>query len=340
MRILILGGTSFVGHALTLAATSRGHEVTTFTRSSLPPGAREGVVETLFGDRTKPNAYDFAQGREWDVVIDTWFGAPRIVQESTKHLRGHAPHYAYVSTCSVYDGNPFDGNSLPFGVNEDVAPVPADPSAESTNYPADKRGAELAILESYGEAASLIARPGLILGPREWPSRLSWWLGRIAEGGEVLAPGPADIPLQYIDARDLAEWMVESVEKNLTGIFNTLSPVGHSTFSALLEECKKVTGSNANFTWLPVDFVVANEIQPWNEMPIWITPDMYGFYNFDTSKAQAAGLKCRSMEETVSDTWQSVLTEPQSELPGGRVPPGIDREKELKVLAAWAEGFY
>ena len=330
MRILILGGTSFVGHAITLAATSCGHEVTTFTRSSVPVGVVAGHVESIFGDRTEPGAYNFAKSRQWDVVIDTWFGAPWVVQESAKQLRDHAPYYAYVSTCSVYDGDP-----LPLGVNEEFSAVSADPSADSTNYPADKRGAELAILESYSADATLIARPGLILGPREWPSRLSWWLGRIAQGGEVLAPGPADLPLQYIDARDLAEWIIRSAEQKLTGTFNTLSPVGHCTFSELLEECKKVTGSSAEFTWLSVDFVTENEIQPWNEMPIWITPKMYGFYNFDTSKAQSAGLVCRSMKETVADTWKSVLTEPQAELPAGRVPPGINREKELKVLAAW-----
>ena len=330
MRILILGGTSFVGRAITLEATSRGHQVTTFTRSTLPPGATEGLVETLFGNRTEPNAYAFAEGKQWDVVIDTWFNAPRVVQESATKLREHATYYAYISTCSVYDSDP-----LPLGVNEDFQTVLADPSAESTNYPADKRGAELAVLAAFGADATLIARPGLILGPHEWPARLAWWLRRIAEGGEVLAPGPHDLPLQYIDARDLAAWMVTSVEKNLTGIFNTLSPVGHSTMSAMLQACNAITNSEAQFTWVPSDFMIEHEVQPWTEVPIWISPEMYGFYNFDTSKAAAAGLICRPMTETVVDTWQSLLTEPQSELPPGRIPPGIDRDKERALLANW-----
>jgi len=335
MRILILGGTSFVGHALTIAASSRGHEVTTFTRSSTPPGAAEGIVETIFGDRTKEGAYDFAADRQWDVVIDTWFGAPKVVHESATQLKAHAPYYAYVSTCSVYDGDP-----LPYGVNENSPTVVANPLAESTNYPADKRGAELAILESYGADASLIARPGLILGPREWPARLSWWLKHITDGGEILAPGPQELAIQYIDARDLANWIIESVEKHLTGTFNTLSPIAHCTMSQLLEECKAVTNSEANFTWIPADFLQEQGVEPWNEIPIWMTPDRYYFYQFDTSKAQAAGLKSRPYTETIADTWNSLLTEPQAELPGGRVPPGIDRDKEIKVLAAWAEGFY
>ena len=330
MRILILGGTSFVGRAIVEAAITLGHQVTTFTRSTLPPGATTGLVETVFGDRTKPGAYDFAEGRQWDVVFDTWFGAPRIVQESVETLRHRAPFYAYVSTCSVYDADP-----LPLGVNEEFPPVAADPSAESTNYPADKRGAELAILAGFGAEASLIARPGLIIGPHEWPARLAWWLRRIAEGGEVLAPGPEDLSLQYIDARDLAAWMIASVARNLTGTFNTLSPVGHSTMSALLGASRTITNADAQFIWVPSDFALERGIQPWTEMPIWISPDMYGFYNFDTSKAVAAGLICRPMIETVADTWNSILTEPQPDLPPGRVPPGISKEKELNVLAAW-----
>lgn len=330
MRILILGGTSFVGRAIVEAAITRGHEVTTFTRSTLPPRAMTGLVETVFGDRTKPRAYDFADERRWDVVFDTWFGAPQIVQESVEKLKHHSPYYAYVSTCSVYEAD-----LLPFGVNEDFPPVAADPSSESTNYPADKRGAELAILEGFGADASLIARPGLIIGPHEWPARLAWWLRRIAEGGEVLAPGPHDLPLQYIDARDLAAWMVTAVERRLTGTFNTLSPVGHSTMSAMVQACKAITNSEAQFTWVPSDFVLEYEVQPWTEVPIWISPKMYGFYNFATSKAVASGLICRPMTETVADTWNSILTEPQPDLPPGRVPPGISKEKELKILAAW-----
>ena len=328
MRILILGGTAFVGRAFVEAAIDRGHEVTTFTRSSLPPGATTGQVEALFGDRTHHGAYDFAKGRQWDVIFDTWFGAPRIVQQSAEKLRKHASYYSYVSTCSVYEADP-----LPLGIDENFQTVDADPAAESTNYPADKRGGELAVLAGFGPSASFIARPGLIIGPHEWPARLAWWLRRISEGGEVLAPGPENLPLQYIDARDLAKWMVTSAEKQIVGIYNALSPRAHSTISELLELCKTTTNSAANFTWVTAEFMLEQGIEPWTEMPIWISPEMYGFYGFDTSKAQAAGLICRPISETVADTWRSILTEPQSELPPGRIPPGINREKELNILA-------
>ena len=331
MRILILGGSSFVGRAITEVARSRGHEVTTFTRSSLPPGAAEGRIETIFGDRTHPDEYNFAAGRTWDVVFDTWFGAPRIVQESVEALRSHASYYSYISTCSVYEGDP-----LPLGIDENFQTVEADPSAESINYPTDKRGAELAVLAGFGADASFIARPGLIIGPHEWPARLAWWLRRISQGGDVLAPGPQEMPLQYIDARDLAAFVVTAAEKKLVGIFNTLTPRGHSTMSEMLDICKKVTSSDAKFTWVPADFILEHEIQPWTELPIWISPDMYGFFSFNSNTALAAGLNCRPMSETAIDTWNSVLTEVQPELPAGRIAPGISKEKELEVLAAWA----
>jgi len=330
MKILVLGGTSFVGRAIVIEALTRGHEITTLTRSTLPPGAAEGTVETLFGDRTLPGAYDFANGRTWDVVIDTWFGAPKIVHQSATALEANTSLYAYVSTCSVYEADP-----LPFGIHEDFKTVNADPLADSMNYPADKRGAELAIVGVMGADRTFISRPGLIIGPHEWPERLTWWLNRIKEGREVLAPGPKELPLQYIDARDLAKWVVAGVENQLTGIFNTLSPAAHCTWEEFLEACKAVTQSAAQFTWVSSDFAIANEVGPWREMPIWITPEMYGFYNFDTSKAQSAGLTARPIIETVRDTWFTLNNEPPAPSPGGRVPPGIDREKESRVLEAW-----
>ena len=330
MKILVLGGTSFVGRAIVIEALSRGHEVTTFTRTTLPPRAADGAVETIFGDRLSPDAYDFAKSRTWDVVIDTWFGAPKIVHQSATALQANTSLYAYVSTCSVYEADP-----LPFGIDEDFHTVEADPNAESTTYPADKRGAELALFEVMGADRTFISRPGLIIGPHEWPERLTWWLSRIKAGGEVLAPGPKELPLQYIDARDLAAWVISGAENRLTGIFNTLAPAAHCTWEEMLEACKAVTKSDAQFTWVPSEFAIENEVGPWREMPIWITPEMYGFYNFDTSKAQKAGLTARPMIETVRDTWFTFNNEPPTPSPAGRVPPGIDREKEMRILESW-----
>lgn len=331
MQILILGGGAFVGRAITEAATSRGHEVTTFTRSTLPPGAPDGRVKAISGDRTEPGAFDFALDRQWDAVFDTWWGAPRVVQQSVEVLRRHASYYSYVSSCSVYQGEP-----LPSGLNEDSPTVDADPSADLTNYSADKRGAELAVLEGFGSDASFLARPGLILGPYERPGRLPWWLDRIAKGGEVLAPGPRDLALQYLDARDLAAWMVASAERATVGVFNAISRSGHTNMSELLEACRVTTNSDAVFTWIPPEFVIEQGIEPWTELPIWVDPDSHGIHSFDTSRAARAGLICRPIAETVADTWAWMQSGGQAQVPIGRSAPGLDTERERAALAAWA----
>jgi len=331
MRILILGGGAFVGHALTEAATSRGHEVTTFTRTTLPPGAAEGRVEAIFGDRTKVDAFDFAIGRQWDAVFDTWWGAPRVVKQSVNALKAHASYYGLVSTCSVYKGDP-----LALGIDESYEVVDADPSADLTNYPADKRGAELAVIEGFDSDATLIARPGLILGPHEIPGRLPWWLQRIARGGAVLAPGPRDLPLQYIDARDLADWMIASAEKGVSGIFNSISRSGHTNMSEILELCRAETKSDAEFIWVSPEFITAQGIAPWAEMPIWVDSTLRGIHSFDTSKAADAGLTCRPIAETISDTWAWLQTGGQPQMRFGLTAPGVSFEKERTVLSAWA----
>ena len=331
MRILMLGGGAFVGRAITEAATSAGHDVTTFTRSTLPPGAAAGRVEAVFGDRTEPGAFDFALDRRWDAVFDTWSGSPRVVQQSVEVLRQHASYYSYVSSCSVYRGDP-----LPLGLDEDCQTVEADPSADLSNYSADKRGAELAVVEGFGSEASFLARPGLILGPYEKPGRLPWWLNRIAQGGEVLAPGPCDLALQYIDARDLAAWLVGCAEQSTVGVFNSISPSGYTNMLEVLEACRLTTNSDAKFTWVPPEFILQQGIQPWSEMPIWVDPESQGIHSFDTSRAARAGLTCRPIIETVADTWAWLQHGGQTQIPVGISAPGISAEKEQATLAAWA----
>ena len=332
MRILLLGGGAFVGRAIAEAAISRGHVVTTVTRSALPQSRELDQAESIFSDRTEPGAFNFAVGRQWDVVFDTWATAPRVVEESVKALRPHASYYSYVSSCSVYAEDP-----PPFGINEDSPTVEADPSSGQTNYAADKRGGELAILAGFGAEASLLARAGIILGPYEIPGRLPWWLKRVALGGEVLAPGPAELGLQYIDARDLATWMVECAEQRTSGIFNSISPINHGTTSDLLEACRQTTNSEANFTWLPPEFLLENGVQPWTEMPIWVSPELYGMFNINTNRAATAGLACRPLIDTVVDTWQVMQSEKQPKLNERMSAPGISAEKEKATLNAWAD---
>ncbi|MFJ4644013.1 NAD-dependent epimerase/dehydratase family protein [Streptomyces bobili] len=333
MRLLVLGGTEFAGRAVVEAALGRGWAVTVLNRGrhAPVPGAR-----TLVGDRTAPGGLDALQDGEWDAVVDTWSAAPRAVHEAARLLRGRARRYVYVSSCSVYTWAP------PAGYAEDAPLVEgAEPDAEQTDYARDKRGGELAAVHAFGEADSLLVRAGLILGPYENVGRLPWWLSRTARGGPVLAPGPRELPLQYVDVRDLAEWILGAVEQGLSGPFNLISPQGHATMGELLEACVRVTGGPAELRWTAPETVLDAGIEPWTQLPVWVPPgsDMHdALHSADVSRAVATGLTCRPVAETVADTWRW-LQEIGGEAPlrPDRPQKGLDPEVEAKVLAAGTE---
>lgn len=324
MRVLVLGGTGFLGPAVVAAALARGDEVTVLNRGRR--GAAPAAVRSVVGDRTQPDGLVNLVG-EWDLVVDTWSGAPRVVAASAAALGDRAARYAYVSSRSVYSW------PIAVGADESAPVVDADPDAGSTDYAADKRGGELAALRAFGEDRALVARAGLILGPGENVGRLPWWLHRIARGGRVLAPGPAGLPLQYVDARDLAAFLISTPA---TGALNTVSPPGHATMGSLLSACHAVTGSAASFTWVPPEFVVEQGIDGWTELPIWVPQDseLIGLHSGDVSRAKAAGLVCRPVEDTVRDTWDW-LRRTGFAIPQDRPAPGLDPDKERTTLAAW-----
>ncbi|MHA5048425.1 SDR family oxidoreductase [Streptomyces sp. SD15] len=331
MRLLMLGGTEFVGRAIVEAALGRGWDVTVFHRGrhEPPAGAR-----SLLGDRTAADglaALAESDG-EWDVVVDTWSAAPRAVRDTARLLADRAGRYVYVSSCSVYAWAP------PAGYTEDAPLVEgASADAEGTEYARDKRGGELAAVSAFGAERALLVRCGLILGPYENIGRLPWWLTRIARGGPVLAPGPRDLPLQYVDVRDLAEWILGAVERGLGGAYNLAGPRGHTTTGALLDACVRVTGSAAELRWTDSRVVLDAGIQPWTQLPVWAPPDteLYdALHGADVSLAVAAGLRCRPVAETVADTWAWLRSI------GGTAPQRPDRpavglapETEAKVLA-------
>lgn len=226
----------------------------------------------------------------------------------------------------------------PAGGDESAATVDASPDAEDGDYARSKRGAELAVEAAFGERA-LLARAGTILGPHEDVGRLPWWLRRLERGREVLAPGPAELPLQYVDARDLATWLLDAARDGLGGPFNVASRPGHTTMGALLEACRSVTGGRARLTWCDPGFVQSAGIAPWSELPLWIPPgDEYSWMlAAGVERAHAAGLRCRPVEETVRDTWEwLVAVGRRPPLRPDRDPPGLDPEKERAALAAWA----
>jgi nucleoside-diphosphate-sugar epimerase len=288
--------------------------VTTFNRGrSKQPG-----VERLLGDRLQPADLEQFRGRQWDFVVDTWAGAPSAVRDSAAALADQVERYLYVSSGSVY------AEPLPLGVDESSPTV--DPG--DGDYAAMKRGSEVAVEAAFGDRA-LFARAGTILGPHEKVGRLPWWLRRMARGGEVLAPAPPGLGLQYIDARDLAIWLLDAAGAGLGGPFNTVSRPGHTTMGTLLEACRSVTGAEAELIWLDPGFIQEAGIEPWDDLPIWLPADheSRGLHEANVERAHAAGLRCRPLEETVRDTWawlESASFEP---------PPRLDAEKERTVLA-------
>ncbi|MET7940035.1 NAD-dependent epimerase/dehydratase family protein [Streptomyces sp. NPDC005302] len=329
-RLLMLGGTEFVGRAVVEAGLGRGWEVTVFHRGRHEPPAG---VRTLLGDRTAPDGLAALAGSadEWDLVVDTWSGAPRVVRDSARLLAGRVSRYVYVSSCSVYAW-PREAGS------DEGAPVVdgASPDAEATDYARDKRGGELAATDAFGPENSLLVRCGLILGPYENIGRLPWWLNRIAAGGPVLAPGPRELPLQYIDVRDLAEWTLSAAEAGLGGAYDLVSTPGHSTMGALLDACAEVTGGRAELRWTDPETVLAAGIEPWTQLPVWVPPasELHAaVYAMDVSRALGTGLRCRPVRATVADTWEWLRSH------GGTAPlrpdrpaVGLDPAVEAKVL--------
>ncbi|WP_432011745.1 NAD-dependent epimerase/dehydratase family protein [Streptomyces cucumeris] len=325
MRLLMLGGTEFVGRAVTEEALARGWEVTVFHRGHHPPPPG---VTSLHGDRTAPGGLAALEHGVWDVVVDTWSGAPSAVRDTARLLTGRAGTYAYVSSRSVYT------YPAPAGLTEDGPVVEASPDADGGDYATVKRGGELAARDAFGERA-LLARAGLVIGPYENIGRLPWWLNRIARGGPVLAPGPRDLPLQYIDGRDLAQWVLDAAQGGLGGAYNVVSPPGHTTMGELLESCVRVTGSDAELRWAAPETVLAAGIEPWSELPVWLPPgELYDtMHRGDVSKVLAAGLRCRPVAETVADTWTwlSALGGVAPHRPD-RPPVGLDAEREAEVV--------
>ncbi|MFT4009756.1 MAG: NAD-dependent epimerase/dehydratase family protein [Nocardioidaceae bacterium] len=324
MRLLVLGGSGFVGRAVVEEALVRGDSVTVLNRGTqvLPD------VRSLVGDRRAPEGLAALRTEEWDAVVDTWSAEPCVVRDAARTLSDRAGHYTYISSRSVYRDD-YTGR-----LDEDAPLVGgASPDAEHTNYAVDKLGGELAARQFAGPV--LLARAGLVLGPYEDVGRLPWWLTRLAAGGPTLAPGPRDLPLQYIDARDLARFVLDAATTATGGVFNLVSPSGHTTMGELLDTATRVTGGNAELHWLDPEPILAAGIEPWNDLPVWLPPgpDHAFLHQGDVSKALAAGLTVRPVTETVEDTW-AWLSTLDAPLPTRTDRPrvGLDPDIEARLL--------
>jgi 2'-hydroxyisoflavone reductase len=321
MRLLVLGGTIFLGRALVEDALGRGHEVTLFNRGRTNPELFP-EAEKLRGDRTQDlSALD---GREWDAVVDVATFLPRVVRLSVDALRDRVARYLYISSISAYA----DQSTPP----HEGAPVAEleDPGSESIeDYGALKAACERIVEEAFGDRA-LIVRPGLIVGPHDLTDRFTYWPRRISEGGRVLAPGPPEQPVQFIDVRDLAEWLVRAIERGLSGVYNATGET--ITFERLLDEAQRVSGS-ADVRWVPGEQLAAAGVGEWMELPLWIvTPEYAATHLTDVSKAVADGLTFRPLEQTIRETlaWDAVREIPRAE--GVGLTP--ERERELLVSAS------
>ncbi len=361
LKILILGGTGLSGPQVISFARPRGHQITVFNRGRTE--ARKGTVgddvERLVGDRdpAKGDGLKALEGdRTWDVVIDNSGFYPRHVKASAELLKDRAKQYVFVSSISAYEGTIPPGSDESAPTAKLAVDNPED-MAGGANYGGLKALCEQAAVAAFGDRATIV-RPGLIVGPGDDTDRYTYWPVRVSKGGEVLAPNKPTDPIQYIDVRDLAEWMVKVAENTHTGSYNVVDNTG-LTIGKLLDACKQASGSDAKFTWVETEFLVANGVQPWAGMPCWIPPDGEGagIAQVKADKAVAKGLTFRSPVATAKDTlewWPKELerrirvtreAKEKAAAEGKDAPAlpdpellraGVTAAKEREVLTAWA----
>ena len=333
LNILILGGTGFTGPHQIRYAVARGHKVSMFNRGKTNPGLFPSGVEHLQGDRN--GQLDALKGRKWDAVIDNPTTLPRWVRDAAAILKGNTGQYVFISTLSVYKDN-----SKPGMDESDATIVLDDPTVEKVTgetYGGLKALAEQETIKAYGDRATVI-RPGLIIGPGDPTDRFTYWPVRIARGGEVMAPGsPLDPAQIIIDARDLAEWTIRVVEDRVFGTYNAMGPASPLTFGEMLGGIRAVLpGSHkVYFTWVPAEFLEAQKVTAWADMPVWIPPagENAGFALRSNAKAVAKGLTFRPLADTAKATLEFHESRPAERK--AKMRAGIAADREVEVLNAW-----
>ena len=329
LRILILGGTGFIGPYQVQYALDRKHKVTLFNRGQTNTALFPDVPR-LIGDRNLPDGHKALEKGTWDIVIDNPTANPTWVRGAGQALKGRVGHYLFVSTISVFSDNskPIDENG-PLNKPSDI-----DAPFNAQAYGSNKVRSEMEALTQFGKNLTII-RPGLIVGPGDLSDRFSYWPVRIDKGGEVLAPGTPDDPAQYVDAHDLSEWIVRLGESHTLGTFNATGPKTPTTIAELLYGIKSVTTSDARFTWVPADFLQEKQVRAWTEMPVWVPPvgRTAGFMRVICQKAYDAGLTFRPLADTAKDTLVWYHGRPAAEQEKARA--GLAADKEKMVLTDW-----
>jgi 2'-hydroxyisoflavone reductase len=334
LRILILGGTGFTGPYQVRYALSRGHTVTTFNRGKTHPSELPKEVEQLIGDRN--GQLDALKGRKWDVAIDNPTTLPVWVRDAAEILKGNVDRYAFISTISVYADTSMGADEMaPLAKYEGADPYKETLQAmKASGY--KTYGPLKALSEKEAEkwfpGKTLIIRPGLIVGPRDETDRFTYWPVRIERGGEVLAPGTPTDPVQFIDARDLAEWTIRMVENREAGIYNATGPAKPLVIGEMLDQIKGALNSKATFTWVPADFLEQEKVEAWSDMPVWVGEES-GMARTNITRALAKGLTFRPLAETARDTLAWFKSQPQDRQ--SKLRAGLTPEREAKVLAQW-----
>ena len=337
MKLLIIGGTRFLGRHLVTAARARHHEITLFNRGT---ESSETNVETIHGDRHTDISR--LHGRRWDAVIDTYGMLPNSVKSAAEVLCDSVDRYIFISTQNVYADV-----STP-GVTETAPLTTLTTTQLDEAYAIDRSGTPSygqlygglkALCEQAAEAVMpnrvLVIRPGLIVGPNDYTDRFTYWVVRVARGGDVLAPGRPDRFVQLIDVRDLAEWIVLMTERKATGAYNANRLPEILTMKNVLDECKAVSQSDASFTWANEELLLQNAVAPWSEMPLWLpeeaAPHLKGFMFINCDKAVGAGLNFRSIADTIAATLKWYQTDPHE------LKAGLSSDKEEALLRKFRE---
>ena len=334
MDLLIIGGTRFLGRHLAAQALGDGHRVTLLNRGRSGPGLFP-EAEHLVADRDKD--LSVLAARQWDAALDTCAYFPRQVRALADQLAGQVGQYQLVSSISAYAGFPHPG------VNEDspviqLADAESPTAVTADNYGGLKVACEQAALEAFGSAC-LVARPGLIVGPYDPTGRWTWWVQRLLRGGEVLAPGDPDAPVQFIDARDIAAWMLHQAEQAHQGVFNLNGPDTPLTMGDWLAGMRTALASTAQLTWVDEAVVLGHGVQPWSELPVWLPRENAATHEIDCSRARNSGLVCRPFAQTAQDIAAWVTQADAAALAEDRPRPpiGLAPEREAALLAAWHE---
>ena len=335
LKILVLGGTRFLGPHVAELAMARGHSVTFFNRGRTNPGVLP-QVERIQGDRN--GQLDGLKGRSWDAVIDTSGYVPRHVRLSAELLRPQVPHYLFISTVSVYASfAAANDETSPVGKLEDETVEKVD----GATYGPLKALCESAATRVYGPERTTVIRPGLIVGPDDNTDRFTYWPARAARGGQLAAPGTPQDPVQVIDVRDLAEFTIHAVERRTAGVFNALSPPGRFTIGDVVNESIVAAREIARpavapeAVWIPADFLTQQQVAPWSDMPVWAPSvgDEAGFALVSAGRAMKAGMTIRPLGDTVATTLRWHLQRPEAERQ--KLRAGLSPEREAELLAAW-----